>query len=109
VQDDHDSKVGRGAGERQGRWSRVPGPPLTEAQERALIAIVDLCPELGSEATLKPISDRAGLPPGPAMLALKGLERRRMVWKHDEDGDDEPTWTPTGPGRDHAQAVRAKT
>src|SRR5687767_3860617 len=76
-------KAGEGAGERLGRWSRVPGPPLTDAQQRALQALVELCPEIHHEAVLRPIADRAGMPPGPASLALKGLERRRMAWRHD--------------------------
>ena len=98
---------GSGSGERQGRWSRVPGPPLTEAQERALLALVDLCPGLGDEEKLHPIAQRAGLPPGPATLALRGLVRRRMAWKHDENGDD-AAWTPTQAGRDLAVSVRAR-
>jgi hypothetical protein len=90
----------------------VPGPPLTDAQERVLIALVDLCPELGQEAPLHPIAERASLPPGPATLAMRGLERRRMVWRQEEGDEDpggEPCWTPTGPGRDHARAVRPRT
>ena len=102
-----DSQAGRGSGERQGRWSRVPGPPLTAAQERALLALVELCPEVGKEATLRPIADRAGLPPGPATLALRGLVRRRMAWHHD-DGGDEAGWTPTQPGRERAAALKAR-
>src|SRR3712207_8450608 len=91
--------VGAGGRERLGRWSRVPGPPLTAAQERALLALVNLCPELGAEARLQPIAEAAGLAPGPASLALRGLERRRMVWRHEDDGDTGPTWTPTHEGR----------
>ena len=98
-------KTGAGPVERQGRWSRVPGPPLTDAQQRMLIALVDLCPELGREAALRPVADRAGLKPGPATLALRGLVRRRMAWKH-EGGGDEPGWTPTQAGRDLAASVR---
>ena len=93
-------------GERQGRWSRVPGPPLTAAQERVLLALVDLCPTVGREATLKPIAERAAMSPGPATLALRGLVRRRMAWNHAEDGE-ESAWTPTQPGRQLAQQVRS--
>ena len=81
---------------------------MTEAQERVLVALVGLCPEIHHEALLRPIADRAGLPPGPASLALKGLERRRMAWRHDEEGA-EPTWTPTQAGRGAADGSRAKT
>ena len=67
-----------------------------------LAALVDLCPEIHHEAVLRPIADRAGLPPGPASLALKGLERRRMAWRHEDDGKP-PSWTPTQAGRGHAE------
>ena len=87
----------------------MPGPPLTDAQERALLALVELCPDVGREAALHPIAERAGLPPGPATLALRGLVRRRMAWKHDDDDDGKPMWTPTHHGRDLAEVVRAKT
>jgi hypothetical protein len=83
---------------------------LTGAQERVLVALVCLCPEIGRETTLHPVAQRAGLTPGPAMLALRGLERRRMVWKHDADGETPgPTWTPTQGGLEHAEAVRPLT
>lgn len=106
----HDDALSAGgqAGERQGRWSRVPGPPLTDAQERVLVALVELCPEIHHEASLRPIADAAGLPPGPASLALKGLERRRMAWRHDDEGTA-PAWTPTQAGRGNAAGARAKT
>ena len=107
MQADDDSQAGRGADERQGRWSRVPGPPLTEAQERTLLALVDLCPGVGAEAPLRPIAEAAGMQPGPASLALRGLVRRRMAWRHDLEGH-EPAWTPTQPGRQLAEAVRAR-
>ena len=97
-----------GGAERQGRWSRVPGRPLTDAQERVLRALVDLCPGVGQEAGLRAIADRAGLPPGPASLALRGLERRRMAWKHENAGTN-PAWTPTQDGRSHARAARARS
>jgi hypothetical protein len=103
-----DVHAGEGTGERHGRWSRVPGPPLTEAQQRVLVALVDLCPEIHHEAALRPIAERAGLPPGPASLALKGLERRRMAWRHDDDGA-EPAWTPTQTGRGYAEAPSTRT
>jgi len=101
-----DSQAGRGVGERHVRWSRVPGLPLTGAQERALLALVDLCPEVGGEAPLRPIADAAGLPPGPASLALRGLVRRRMAWRQGDDGD-EPGWTPTQAGRQIADTDRS--
>jgi hypothetical protein len=96
-----------GSGERQGRWSRVPGAPLTEAQERILLALVDLCPRVGTEAALQPIASRARMQPGPATLALRGLVRRRMAWMHDEEGE-ESAWTPTQPGRQLAETVRSR-
>jgi hypothetical protein len=94
-------------GERQGRWSRMPGSPLTEAQERALFALIALCPDVGSESPLHPIAERAELAPGPAKLALRGLERRRMAWLH-EDAEG-ALWTPTQIGRDHAAGLRRPT
>lgn len=99
------SQAGSGAGERHGRWSRVPRAPLTGAQERTLLALVDLCPEVGEEARLRRIADSAGMPPGPASLALRGLVRRRMAWKNGDEGD-EPGWTPTQAGRERAGAER---
>ena len=109
MQTDDDPQVGGEAGERQGRWSRVPGPPLTHAQERTLVALVDLCPDVGGEAELRPIADAAGMPPGPATLALRGLVRRRMAWKHHDEDDDEAAWTPTQAGRELAETVRAES
>lgn len=108
MQSDDEPKAGDGAGERQGRWSRVPGPPLTDAQERTLLALVDLCPGVGAEASLRPIADAAAMQPGPATLALRGLVRRRMAWRQDEEGG-EPAWTPTQPGRQLAETVRERT
>ena len=107
MQSDDDSQVGRGPVERQGRWSRIPGPPLTDAQERTLLALVDLCPAVGSEAALRPIAEAAGMQPGPATLALRGLVRRRMAWKHDDEGDGS-AWTPTHGGRELAETVRSR-
>ena len=91
-------------GQQQGRWTRVPGAPLTEAQERTLFALIALCPEVGSEAPLHPVAEGADLAPGPAKLALRGLERRRMAFLH-EDGDV-ALWSPTQIGRDHAAELR---
>ena len=85
----------------------MPGPPLTDAQERTLLALVDLCPGVGREAELRPIADAAGMQPGPATLALRGLVRRRMAWKHEVEGHESASWTPTHAGRDLAEAVRS--
>ena len=85
----------------------MPGPPLTDAQERALVALVELCPGVGAEAPLRPIADTADMPPGPASLALGGLERRRMVWRHQDEGE-EATWTPTQNGREVAEGLGAR-
>ena len=71
------------------------------------MALVDLCPDIGSEAKLRPIADAAAMPPGPASLALRGLVRRRMAWKHEDEGD-EPTWTPTQSGREVGEAAAAR-
>ena len=84
----------------------MPGPPLTSAQERTLLALVDLCPAVGNEAELRPIADASGMQPGPATLALRGLVRRRMAWRHDDEGSD-VAWTPTQAGRELADAVRS--
>ena len=70
------------------------------------MALVDLCPGVGSEAKLRPIADAAGMPPGPASLALRGLVRRRMAWRHQDEGD-EATWTPTQSGRELGETVSA--
>lgn len=72
------------------------------------MALVELCPEIGSEARLRPIADAASMPPGPASLALRGLVRRRMAWRHEDDADDEATWTPTQAGRELGEAAAAK-
>jgi hypothetical protein len=102
---DDDAFTGEGTGDRHGRWTRVPGPPLSPAQERVLLSLVTLCPQTRDEAKLRPIAEGASLAPGPATLALGGLVRRRMANRHD-DGDGAVTWTPTNAGRSEADVVR---
>jgi hypothetical protein len=106
VENDDAAFTGEGTGDRHGRWTRVPGPPLSPAQERVLLSLVTLCPETRDEAALRPIAGGASLAPGPATLALGGLVRRRMANRHD-DGDGAVTWAPTNTGRWEAEALRS--
>jgi hypothetical protein len=86
------------------RFSRPSAPPpqrpLTPAQERTLVAIAALCPGLGQEATAADIAGRSGLRHGATTLALRGLERRRLVAGH---GEEPRLWGPTLTGRAHAK------
>ena len=86
------------------RFSRPSTPPpqrpLTVAQERALVALAALCPGLGEEALAADVARRSGLRTGAATLALRGLERRRLVAGH---GDEPRHWGPTLTGRAHAK------
>ena len=79
-----------------------PQRPLTRAQEHSLIALVALCAGLGEEATAAAVAARSGLRHGATTLALRGLERRRLVAGHNEE-DGPQAWAPTLIGRAHAR------
>lgn len=89
------------------RFSRPPQRPLTLAQERALVALVAICPGLGEEATAGAVAKHSGLRPGATTLALRGLERRRLVAGHG-DGHEQRSWAPTLIGRAHAKHLLAR-
>ena len=82
----------------------APGRPLSLAQKRALVALVRLCGPLGSEVEACTVSYVTGLKPNVTVLALQGLERRRLAVGHP---DNPPTWSPTLSGRTLAKYVRA--
>ena len=89
------------------RFSRIPPQrPLTEAQERSLVALAALCPEMGEEATAADIAARSGLRHGATTLALRGLERRRLATGHGDDADPR-LWAPTLTGRAQAKHLAA--
>ena len=81
----------------------APARPMSLAQKRALVALVGECEALGSEVTTTFISERTGLKPNAAALALHGLVRRRLAIRH----DDPEAWSPTLSGRGMAKYVRA--
>ena len=89
--------------------SLIHGPPrrpLTRAQERSLVALVALCPGLGEEAPASAVAAQSGLRHGATTLALRGLERRRLVTSHG-DGDVPQCWAPTMTGRAEAKHLAA--
>jgi hypothetical protein len=86
---------------------RPPGRPLTRAQERSLVALVALCPGLGEEATAAAVAAASGLRHGATTLALRGLERRRLVHGHGDDGDPR-CWSPTMTGRAQAKQLAGR-
>jgi DNA-binding MarR family transcriptional regulator len=85
--------------------SAPPQRPLTSAQERSLVALAELCPGLGEEATAARVAEQSGIRHGATTLALRGLERRRLVTGHGEDADPR-TWAPTLTGRALAKHLR---
>ena len=85
--------------------ARPPQRPLTPAQERSLVALAALCEGLGEEASAAQIAERSGLRHGATTLALRGLERRRLVAGHGDDADPR-MWTPTLTGRALARHLR---
>ncbi|HEX8121538.1 MAG TPA: hypothetical protein VF549_09770 [Solirubrobacteraceae bacterium] len=91
------------------RFSRTaaipPQRPLTLAQERSLVALAALCPGLGEEASAADVAVRSGLRHGATTLALRGLERRRLVAGH---GEEARTWAPTLTGRAHAKHLTSR-
>ena len=80
----------------------LPGRPLTPAQGRALIALVDCCPALGHEVSAKAVADSAHMAGGATTLALRGLGRRQFAVSH---GTDEDFWSPTLTGRAKAREL----
>jgi len=80
----------------------LPGRPLTPAQRRVLIALVDACPTLGQEVASKSVADAAKMAGGATTLALRGLERRQLVVRHDSEDE---CWSPTLPGRARAREL----
>jgi hypothetical protein len=89
------------------RFSSPPQRPLTAAQERSLVALVALCPGLGEEASAADIAARSGLRHGATTLAMRGLERRRLVNGHGEDSDPR-CWSPTMTGRAQAKHLAGR-
>ena len=91
------------------RFTRPPGAPpqrpLTPAQERSLVALASLCAGLGEEASAADVAGASGLRHGATTLALRGLERRRLVAGHGADGDPR-MWAPTLTGRALAKHLR---
>jgi hypothetical protein len=77
--------------------------PLTLAQKRALVALVRTCPDMGGEADASLVARVSGLKPNAAVLALEGLERRKLAVGH----TDPAAWSPTMSGRGMAKYVRA--
>jgi hypothetical protein len=82
-----------------------PQRPLTAAQERSLVALAVLCPGLGEEASAAQVAVQSGIRHGATTLALRGLERRRLVTGYGEDHDPR-TWAPTLTGRALAKHLR---
>ena len=91
------------------RFSRLttapPQRPLTTAQERSLVALAVLCPGLGEEASAARVAGQSGIRHGATTLALRGLERRRLVTGHGEDSEPR-MWAPTLTGRALAKHLR---
>jgi hypothetical protein len=84
-----------------------PQQPLTPAQERSLVALAALCPGLGEEAPAAAVAAKSGLRHGATTLALRGLERRRLVTGHGHDSDPR-WWAPTLTGRAQAKHLLAR-
>lgn len=83
----------------------APGRPLSLAQKRALVALVRLCGELGSEVEAGTVAQLSGLKPNVTVLALHGLVRRQLAIRYAEGGE---AWAPTMAGRGMARYVRAR-
>ncbi len=71
------------------------------------MALAELCPEMGEEAGAAAVAARSGLRHGATTLALRGLERRRLVAQHGAD-DDAPCWAPTMTGRAQAKQLAGR-
>ena len=68
------------------------------------MALVAVCAELGAECSPSAIAREGGMQAGGVTLALRGLERRRLVTGH---GEEPRTWSPTLSGRALARSLRA--
>src|SRR3712207_3231918 len=79
-----------------------PSRPLSDAQVRALLALIDLCADLGCEVEMRAIAEVAGLKPGATTLALGGLRNRRFAEAH---GSRPQVWSPTFSGRELARRL----
>jgi hypothetical protein len=77
---------------------------MSLAQKRALVALVRVCGDLGSETEAGVVARVSGLKPNVAVLALTGLERRQLALRF----DDPERWAPTFSGRGMAKYVRAR-
>lgn len=75
-----------------------PDRALTPAQKRALLVM-----RRGAEVEARKLAEETGMKPNGAALALRGLERRGLVARHD---GDPPAWSVTFTG--HALAERLK-
>ena len=71
------------------------------------MALAALCPGMGAEASAAAVAVESGLRHGATTLALRGLERRRLVTGHGDDQDPR-YWTPTLTGRAHAKHIAAR-
>ena len=69
------------------------------------MALAGLCAGLGEEASAADVAGASGLRHGATTLALRGLERRRLVNGHGEDSDPR-MWGPTLTGRALAKHLR---
>jgi hypothetical protein len=78
---------------------------LTTAQERALVGLAELCPGLGVEASAADTARQTGSRHGATTLALRGLERRRLVTGH---GAEPRLWGPTLTGRALAKTLMGR-
>lgn len=75
------------------------GGPLTAKQQRALTALVALCPDPGCDVSAREIAKVVGLPVGPLTVILESLRQKRLVFKHEADDAAPEGWTPTLTGR----------
>ncbi|HEX8205071.1 MAG TPA: hypothetical protein VF587_03315 [Solirubrobacteraceae bacterium] len=69
------------------------------------MALAELCPGLGEEAPAARVAGQSGIRHGATTLALRGLERRRLVTGHGDDSEPR-MWAPTLTGRALAKHLR---
>jgi predicted transcriptional regulator len=81
-----------------------PGPSITPSQKKVLTALVDLCPQDGSDARARQVADAAQIRLGSVVVVLRSLKDRRLALLH-EDCDDH--WAPTMSGRARIRHIRA--